>query len=53
MKGMAEGLYAFGRTKLFMKNSLLTVLEQARNIAKRKKDASVNVIKNSFNIMRK
>ena len=52
LRGKAEGLYAFGRTKLFMKNALLTVLEKARDKAVKKKGASVNTIKQAFLLMR-
>ena len=43
-RGLADGLFAFGHQKVFLKNELVQVLEKARFKAQEKFAKSVNVI---------
>lgn len=52
LRGHAEGLYAFGHRKIFLKNELVQVIEKARSKAQEKKSKSVNIIQKCFHIQR-
>ncbi|CAI2359384.1 unnamed protein product [Moneuplotes crassus] len=49
-RGLANGLFAFGHKKLFLKNELVLLMEKCRTKAQEKKAYAVDVIQRSFRI---
>ena len=50
LQGKGSEFFAFGNTKFFLKNEIITILEKARSMAMEKKNQAANMIKSALKI---